>query len=109
MLLKLFKQLDNDNARHSSSAAQFYSSLAQRCSACGFAVDFFVGALDQVLARKQLSQNARALDDNHRGLFHAQADSRTSYEMSLKSCTTFLLPQHAGGTYQHQDLLLQIH
>mmetsp|Transcript_15014 Transcript_15014/g.34197 ORF Transcript_15014/g.34197 Transcript_15014/m.34197 type:complete len:751 (+) Transcript_15014:63-2315(+) len=39
---------DNDNARHSSSAAQFYSSLAQRCSACGFAVDFFVGALDQV-------------------------------------------------------------
>jgi len=41
-------QKDDSNAQHTKKALKFYASLASRAVACGFAVDIFACALDQV-------------------------------------------------------------
>lgn len=41
-------QRDNQNARFTKKALKFYTGLASRAVQCGFAVDIFVGELDQI-------------------------------------------------------------
>jgi len=41
-------QKDNSNAKYTKKALKFYTSLASRAVACGFAVDIFACSLDQV-------------------------------------------------------------